>query len=277
MPDPKFLNSLFSLENKVVVVTGAAGAIPGAIADALAQAGAAVALLDIDYPKAQAHAEKIVKNGGKAIGLHADVCHRQSLETACSLVVSEVGHVDCLVNGAGGNLKQATCSDDLSFFDLPLDAWSGVLDLNLNGVLLACQAFAREITKQKQGSILNIASIAGLTPLTRSAGYCAAKAAVVNFTKWLAVHMCQEYSPRIRVNAICPGFIATAQNKYLLYDDNGQLTDRGRTILNTVPQNRFGEPAELAAATIWLLSAAAAFATGSVITIDGGFSAYSGV
>ena len=165
----------------------------------------------------------------------------------------------------------------MSFFDMPAEANKWIFDLNFMGTLLPCQVFGKEIIKQNAGSIVNIASIAGFRPLTRAAAYAAAKAAVINFTRWLAVHMCQNYSAKIRVNAIAPGFCATEQNRYLLYTKDKQLTERGRKILNSVPQNRFGQPSELIGATLWLLSDSASFATGSVVTIDGGFDAFSGV
>ena len=165
----------------------------------------------------------------------------------------------------------------MSFFEIPIEDTKWVFDLNFIGTLLPCQVFGKEIVTQDGGSIINIASVAGFRPLTRAAAYAAAKAAVINFTKWLAVHICQNYSSKIRVNAIAPGFCTTEQNRYLLFDKNGELTERGRTILSSVPQNRFGKPDELLSAAIWLLSDSASFATGSVVTIDGGFDAFSGV
>ena len=152
-----------------------------------------------------------------------------------------------------------------------------MLDLNFIGTMLPCQVFGKEIAKQKNGSIVNIASISGFRPLTRASAYAAGKAAVINFTKWLAVYICQHYSPQIRVNAIAPGFFATDQNRYLLYDDTGQLTKRGRTILEKVPQSRFGIPSELTGVLVWLLSESSSFCTGTVVTVDGGFDAFSGV
>jgi NAD(P)-dependent dehydrogenase (short-subunit alcohol dehydrogenase family) len=267
----------FSLKDKVIVLTGGGGFLMGTIAGVAARAGAKVVLLDISYESACDVADAITKDGLEAISLQADVCDKSSLQVACQAIISRFGKIDCLVNGAGGNIKEATTSDECEFFDITDDVWRKVLDLNFTGVLYACQIFGREIISQKAGSIVNIASIAGLRPLTRAAGYAAGKAAVINFTQWLSVHLCRCYSPEIRVNAVCPGFFATKQNYYLLYDANGRLTDRGKTILTSVPQKRFGRPEELAGAAIWLLSEASSFVTGSVITVDGGFSAFAGV
>lgn len=187
------------------------------------------------------------------------------------------GAIHGLVNGAGGNRPEATTSNKLSFFDIPLQEYKTVLDLNFWGTLLPCLVFGKIMADQKEGSIINITSISGLRPLTKAVAYASGKAAIINFTRWLAVYFCQEYSPNIRVNAIAPGFFITSQNKYLLFDESGKLTKRGTDILNQVPQKRFGDPAELTAAAVWLLSSSASFVTGSVVTIDGGFDSFSGV
>ena len=271
------LEELFSLKDKVVAVTGGGGFIAGTMAKTIADCGARVAVLDLSKQAAQKIVEEINLTGLDAVAFETNVLDRNSLQKACDQIVAEYGRIDCLINAAGGNKQEATTSEDMSFFDMPIEAGKWVFDLNFMGTLLSCQVFGREIVKQNSGSIINISSIAGFRPLTRAASYAAAKAAVINFTKWLAVHMCQNYSDAIRVNAIAPGFCATEQNRYLLFDKNGKLTDRGKTILKSVPQNRFGQPCELTAAAIWLLSDSASFTTGSVITIDGGFDAFSGV
>ena len=271
------LESLFSLKDKVVVLTGGGGFIAGVMARAIAQCGAKVAILDISCDAAQKVCSDIVANGNTAIALKADVLDKSSLQEACGIVLAQFGRVDCLINGAGGNKKEATTSDELSFFNIPIEANRWVFDLNFVGTLLPCQVFGKEIAKRQTGSIVNITSISGFRPLTRAAAYAAAKAAVINFTRWLSVHLAQNNSKDIRVNAIAPGFCATEQNRYLLFDKDGRLTERGRTILKSVPQNRFGEPNEIVGAAIWLLGDSASFATGSVITIDGGFDAFSGV
>jgi len=269
------LEEFFSLKDKVVVLTGAGGSLVGEMAKVTAQCEAKVALLDINQKTVLDRANELTKLGCEAIALKCDVLSKDSIESCCDQIIKHFGKIDCLVNGAGGNKKDATTSDELSFFDMPTDANKWVFDLNFMGTMLPCQVFGKEIVKQNTGSIVNIASIAGFNPLTRAAAYAAAKAAVINFTKWLAVHMCQNYSPKIRVNAIAPGFCVTEQNRYLLYTKDGQLTERGKKIIDSVPQNRFGQPPELTGAALWLLGNSALFATGSVVTIDGGFNAFS--
>lgn len=272
-----FLENLFSLKDKVVVVTGGGGCLAGAMASGAARAGARVAVLDIDSDKALKAASSILKEGNCAIALKADVQDRGSLEESREAIISYYGRIDCLINGAGGGRSNAITSETLTFFDLTAEAIQSVFDLNILGTILACQVFGREIIRQERGSILNIASVAGLRPLTRAISYSAAKAAVVNFTAWLAVHMCQNYSKGIRVNCIAPGFCLAEQNRFLLIDEKNEKTDRAKKILASVPQNRFGEPEEFVSAVLWLLSDSSTFTTGSVITIDGGFDAYSGV
>lgn len=271
------LKKLFSLDNKVFVITGGGGFLAGTMAKAITQCGAKVALLDLNLARANSLASEINREGDSALVLQADVLNRVSLEKACERIINKFGKIDGLLNGAGGNKKEATTSETLSFFDLPIEASRWVVDLNFIGTMLPCQVFGREIIKQEKGSILNIASIAGFRPLTLAPTYAAAKSAVINFTSWLAVHMCQNYSTQIRVNALAPGFCITDQNRYLLLENDGSLTPRSQTIMNTVPQRRFGEPDELVGAAIWLLSDSASFTTGSVVTIDGGFDAYCGV
>lgn len=268
---------LFSLKDKVVVITGGGGSIAGEMAKVIAQCGAKVVILDIAEEAVQKRAEEINQIGCKAIPLTCDVLNRNHLENCCKKIVDNFGKIDALINGVGGNKKEATTSENMPFFDIPAEANKWVFDLNFMGTLLPCQIFGKEIAKQNTGSIINIASIAGFKPLTRAAAYASAKAAVINFTKWLAVYMCQNCSTKIRVNAIAPGFCSTEQNRYLLYTPGGGLTERGRKILSEVPQNRFGEPYELTSLAVWLLSDSSSFATGSVITIDGGFDAFSGV
>jgi NAD(P)-dependent dehydrogenase (short-subunit alcohol dehydrogenase family) len=183
-----------------------------------------------------------------------------------------------LINAAGGNHPQATTNDDVSFFDLPDDALRFVFDLNIVGTILPSQVFGRFMAEQEEGVILNVSSMSAFTPLTRIPGYSAAKAGVSNFTQWLAVYMAQEYSPNIRVNAIAPGFFLTRQNRFLLTDeDKGELTERGKQIINHTPMDHFGTPEDLLGAVYWLLSPASAFVTGIVVPVDGGFSAFSGV
>ncbi len=201
-----------------------------------------------------------------------------SLEAAKGKTITELGEIDILINGAGGNKKEATTSQDLSFFDLPAEAVRFVFDLNFIGTFLTSQVVAKDMANRGRGVILNISSMASLSPLTKVMGYSAAKAAVNNFTQWLAVHICQNYSKNIRVNAVAPGFFLTEQNRFLLTDEKtGELTARGRTIIDHTPVGRFGNADELTGTVIWLLSDAAKFVTGVIVPVDGGFSAYSGV
>ena len=277
MIEDKLLSKMFSLSGKTIVLTGAGGILVSEMAIAAAKCGASSVIVDISKDSAEKVAKRIKDENHEAIAIQCNVLDRNNLSECCRVILDKYGKIDCLVNGAGGNRPEATTSDDLDFFDIPVEANKAVLDLNLIGTMLPCQVFGKEIAKQENGSIVNIASISGFRPLTRAPGYAAGKAAVINFTKWLAVYMCQNYSSRIRVNAIAPGFFATEQNKYLLYDDAGQLTRRGQSIIAKVPQQRFGNPGELTGALIWLLSESASFCTGTVITIDGGFDAFSGV
>jgi NAD(P)-dependent dehydrogenase (short-subunit alcohol dehydrogenase family) len=271
------LEKMFSLQGKTVVLTGGGGILLGEMAIAVSQCGANAVILDISKDAADKVAMTLKDKNANAISFQCNVLDRNNLQECCQKILDKYGKIDCLVNGAGGNRKEATTSETLSFFDIPIEAHKDVLDLNFIGTMLSCQVFGKEIAKQKYGSIVNIASISGFRPLTRASAYAAGKAAVINFTKWLAVYICQHYSPQIRVNAIAPGFFATDQNRYLLYDDAGQLTQRGHTILDKVPQSRFGIPSELTGVLIWLLSESASFCTGTVITVDGGFDAFSGV
>jgi len=262
----EYLGTLFGLAGEVAVVTGGGGVLCGAISQAMSRAGAKVAVLDLFPEAAQRVADGIIMDGGQAIAVRCDVLDKASVEA------------DILVNGAGGNKKQATTAPDLTFFDLPADAVQWVFNLNFIGTLLPSQVFGRLMADQGEGTVLNVSSMNAFRPLTRIPAYSAAKAAVSNFTQWLAVHMAQEYSPHIRVNAVAPGFFLTEQNRFLLTDEaTGELTPRGRTIIDHTPMARFGDPEDLLGTTLWLLSPASAFVTGVVVPVDGGFSAFSGV
>jgi NAD(P)-dependent dehydrogenase (short-subunit alcohol dehydrogenase family) len=269
----------FDVADKVVVLTGGAGVLCGAMARHLAGRGAKVAVLDIAAPSAQALADEINAAGGQAVGVGANVLDKASLETAAAQVVEAFGGVDVLINGAGGNKAEATAAPgERTFFDLPPDALRWVFDLNFLGTVLASQVFGALMVEQGHGVILNISSMTALRPLTRVAAYGAAKAAVSNFTQWLAVHIAQEYNPAIRVNAIAPGFFLTEQNRFLLTDEaTGDLTQRGRRIIDHTPAGRFGDPDDLFGTVVWLISDASLFVSGIVVPVDGGFSAYSGV
>jgi len=237
-----------------------------------------MAVLDIDEVAAVEVTDEIKSSQGKAIAVKCDVLDKESLVRAREEINSEFGQIDILINGAGGNKKEATTSPDLSFFDLPSDAIRFVFDLNFIGTLLPTQVFGKDMAEKGSGIILNISSMNAFRPLTKISAYSAAKAAVSNFTQWLAVHMCQNYSKDIRVNAIAPGFFLTEQNRFLLTDETtDELTDRGKTIIDHTPMGRFGEPEELIGTVMWLLSNAAKFVNGVVVPVDGGFSAFSGV
>jgi NAD(P)-dependent dehydrogenase (short-subunit alcohol dehydrogenase family) len=218
-----------------------------------------------------------VKSKRRVLCVRGDVLNAETLQEANENIKAEFGAVDVLINAAGGNHPSATTSAEVSFFDLPLDALRYVGDLNLLGTILPCQVFGRGMAERGEGVILNISSMSAFRPLTRIPAYSAAKAAVTNFTQWLAVHMAQNYSARIRVNAIAPGFFIGEQNRRLLQNEDGTLTPRGQSILAHTPMNRFGNPQDLLGATLWLISPASAFVTGVVVPIDGGFAAYSGV
>jgi len=273
------LNRAFDFTGKVAVVTGGSGVLCSTLALALGRQGAAVVVVGHTHmDKAQGVADQIAAHGGQALALQADVLSKKSLEALAQRTIEAFGRVDILINGAGGAKKEATTSDDLSFFDLPEDAVRWVFDLNFMGTFLACQVFGHFMAEQGSGCILNIASYGAIRPLTRSVAYSAAKAAVVNFTQWLAVHMSQEYSPHIRVNALMPGFFLTEQNRFLLLDErSGELTERGRRIIAHTPMGRFGQPEDLVGPALLLLSDIAPFVHGTTVTVDGGISAYGGV
>ena len=273
-----YLDKLFGLAGKVAVVTGGGGVLCGALSRALARVGVKVAVLDISRDAAQQVVDDIAAGGGEALAVRCDVLDKAAIEAAAQAVLDAFGRVDILINGAGGNKKQATTSAETSFFDLPAAAVQWVFNLNFVGALLPSQVFGKLMAEQGHGNILNISSMNALRPLTRIPAYSGAKAAVSNFTQWLAVHMAQEYSPAIRVNALAPGFFLTEQNRFLLTDEaTGELTPRGQTIIAHTPMGRFGAPEDLSGTMLWLLSPGARFVTGIVVPVDGGFSAFSGV
>ncbi len=247
------------------------------MASALAQAGAQVAILGRHLETVQTVAQSIQAQGGTALGIACDVLSRASLEQSQEQITSTLGPVDILINAAGGNSPSATTSAEQSFFDLDTQAVTHVFGLNFTGTFQSCQVFGRGMADRKQGCIVNITSMSGVRPLTRVPAYSAAKAAIVNFTQWLAVHMAQEYNPAIRVNALAPGFFLTDQNHYLMLDANEKLTPRGQTIVDHTPMGRLGTPEDLPGTLLWLVSPASAFVTGVVIPVDGGFSSFGGV
>jgi NAD(P)-dependent dehydrogenase (short-subunit alcohol dehydrogenase family) len=274
------LQDLFSLAGKVAVVTGATGVLGSEMARSLAQSGARVAVLGRRVEKANRVAQEIEVAGGQSLPLPADVLDTGQLGSARDALLERWGRVDILVNAAGGNVPEATLSDKVGVFQLPEKALRRVMDLNFLGTLLPCQIFGAamvEVADESEGCIVNISSMAASKTLTNVVGYSAAKAAVDNLTRWLAVELSRSYGPGLRVNAIAPGFFIGEQNRNLLLDEDGSPSKRGQTIIEHTPAGRFGEPHELAGTLIWLCSPASAFVNGIVVPVDGGFSAFSGV
>lgn len=273
--DPKLA---YDMNGKTIAVTGGGGVLCGAMARAFAACNANVVLLDRDLALAGKVLDSLKGTQGRHSAVAIDVLDVEKVRAAADQVKAEYGEIYGLVNGAGGNNPKATTNPEQSFFDIPPEAFQFVSNLNLMGTVLPSQAFGKIMAAQKQGVILNVSSMNAFRPLTRIPAYSAAKAAVSNFTQWLAVHLAQEYSPDIRVNAVAPGFFLTDQNRFLLTDkETGKLTPRGQKILSATPMARFGSPDDLLGATLWLMSESARFVTGIVVPVDGGFSAYSGV
>jgi NAD(P)-dependent dehydrogenase (short-subunit alcohol dehydrogenase family) len=272
------VRALFDLTGKTVVLTGGTGVLGSEMARALASCDANVVLLGRKLDRAHALIQSFAQGKGRHRALPADVLDRAAVAQAAESVHQEYGRVDALVNGAGGNDPRATTNPENRFFDIPVESFQQVLTLNLIGTVIPTQAFGRLMAAQKDGVILNVSSVNASRPLTRIAAYSAAKAGISNFTQWLAVHMAQEYSPNIRVNALMPGFFLTEQNRFLLTDQKtGALTARGQKIMDHTPMGRFGNPDDLSGALLWLLSPASRFVTGVVVPVDGGVTAYSGI
>ena len=271
------LQTLFDVRGLTAVITGGSGQLGRTMAQALAQAGVRVAIISLHAETSGTVAEAIQESSGQALGIACDVLDRVALERTLERVTSTFGPVDILINAAGGNQPQATTTAEQTFFDLDMQAVNSVFGLNFAGTFQCCQVFGRGMAARGQGCIVNVASMNALRPLTRIPAYSAAKAAVANFTQWLAVHMAQEYSPRIRVNALAPGFFLTEQNRFLLIDADGNLTPRGQAIMSHTPAGRLGKPEDLVGTLLWLVSPASAFVTGIVVPVDGGFSSFSGV
>ncbi len=272
------MQDLFELRNKSIVITGGAGVLCGAMALELARRGAKIGVADYDEFRAIALSRTIESEGRTALPLKLNALDRSSVEQAVQKAVRQFGQIDVLINGAGGNKKDATCSPPVTFFDLPDSAIRAVFDLNCMGTIIPSQIVGQHMADRGEGVMINISSMNAFRPLTNIAAYSGAKAAISNFTQWLAAYMAQRHSPRIRVNAIAPGFFLTEQNRFLLTDEKtGELTARGKTILDHTPMRRFGEPGDLIGTIIWLISEASRFVTGIVVPVDGGFSAFSGV
>jgi len=274
----KKITKSYDFSGKTVVITGGTGVLGGEIACALVGLGANVAALDRNPNIPKEYQAPMDAGPGKYLVIFGDVLDLKILNEAKDAIESHFGPVDILINAAGGNMAGATTGVDRTFFDIPQEALSFVFNLNIIGTILPSQVFGKGMVDREEGIILNVSSMAAFRPMTRVLGYAAAKAGVSNFTQWLAVHMAQEYSPNIRVNAIAPGFFLTKQNYYLLMEEDDQtLTQRGRQIIDHTPMGRFGNPDDLIGAVTWLLSPMSSFVTGTVVAIDGGFSAFSGV
>lgn len=272
------LMAMYDFTGKTFAVTGGAGALGSDVVVALAGCGANVMILDLRLESVPAIEERLGAHAGRVDAFQVDVMNRDSLTAAGAAIDQRFGPLYGLVNAAGGNSPKATVSPDMSFFDIPDEGMRFVLDLNLLGTIMPCQVLAKQFVDTGEGVILNYSSMNAFRPLTNIAAYSAAKAAVTNFTAWLAVHMAQNYSGKIRVNAIAPGFFIGEQNRFLLVDrDTGGLTARGQKVIDHTPMGRFGVPEDLLGTVMWLLSPAAAFVTGITVPVDGGFSAYAGV
>lgn len=271
------MNELFDIKGKVAVITGASGVLGGSIARSFAQQGAKIVALGTKQEKIDATVADLKVLGAEAIGFVCDVLNVEALKTVADAVVSEWGKVDILLNIAGGNLPGATLMPDQEFFDMDLADWNKVTQLNMNGTVYPSYVFGKIMAAQKSGSIVNVSSMAALQSMTRVPGYSAAKAAVGNFTQWLAMEMAMKYGDGIRVNAIAPGFFIGEQNRKVLINPDGSLTDRSLKVIANTPMRRFGDINELNGAVQFLCSDAASFITGAVIPVDGGFSTFSGV
>lgn len=268
---------LFSLTNKSAIITGGTGVLGQAMVGGLAAAGASVAILGRRKDVAERLAQKVTSAGGNAIAVVADVLDHDQLVKARESVLREFKTIDILVNAAGGNMPGAVIALNENFFDLNLEDFKKVIDLNLLGTVMATQVFSEDMAKRKRGTIINIASMAAFRPITRVVGYSAAKAAVENFTQWMAIEMAKKFGEGIRVNAISPGFFLTEQNRTLLENPDGTFTARGQAAINHTPFGRFGKPGELVGTLVWLCSDASAFVTGVNVPVDGGFNVYCGV
>ena len=272
-----YINQLFNLGDKTAIITGGSGILGSEIAKGLLSAGANVILLGTHQEKLNLKVKELSGFDGTVIGLECNVLDKKRIHEVNDIVLEKFGHIDILINAAGGHVPGAVIGVDQSIFDLQIEEFEKVTDLNLNGTVLPTLIFGKSIAEQKKGSIINISSMASFRAISRAVGYSAAKAAVDNFTRWMAVEMAQKFGNGIRVNAIAPGFLLTSQNKELLTHPDGSLTERGEKIISMTPFKRFGEPDELIGTILWLASDASTFVTGTIIPIDGGFSIYSGV
>ena len=270
-------NSLFNLSGKIIAFSGATGVLGEAMSRYLAKEGATILILGRNEVKIEDLIVKIKSEGGKAEGFQCDVTDEDQVKKAAEEVKKAVGSIDILINAAGGNMPGAVIRPDQKFLYLDAKALKKVMDLNYLGTVLPTKHFLPLMLAQNKGNIINISSMAASRPMTRVMGYASAKAAIDNLTKWLAVELAKKHGPDFRVNAIAPGFFLTEQNRTLLTENDGSLTSRGNQIIEHTPMDRFGKPEDLFGALQWLCSDASAFVTGTIIPVDGGFSAFSGV
>jgi NAD(P)-dependent dehydrogenase (short-subunit alcohol dehydrogenase family) len=269
------MKDLFSVKGKVILITGGSGILGESMVHHFAEQGAKVVILDRNEDAGKTLQDAVQANGSDAWFLYTDVLNKEVLEKNYTDIMAKYGRIDILINGAGGNMPGATIAPDKTIFDLEIDAFKKVVDLNLFGTILPSMIFSKAMVEQKKGSIINIASESAIRPLTRVAGYGTAKAAVVNFTKYLAGELATKFGEGLRVNAIAPGFFLTEQNRNLLTNPDGSYTDRAKAILAHTPFRRFGEADELLGTLQWLASDASGFVTGTLTVIDGGFDAFS--
>ena len=271
------MNEQFSIKGKVAVITGASGVLGGSVARCFVTEGAKVVALGTKQEKIDKTVADLVALGGEAIGVVANVLDIEALQKIADAVVEKWGRIDILLNIAGGNVPGATLAPDQEFFDMKIADWDKVTQLNMNGTVFPSYVFGKIMAAQKSGSIVNVSSMAALQSMTRVPGYSAAKSAVGNFTQWLAMEMAMKYGDGIRVNAIAPGFFIGEQNRAVLLNPDGSLTDRSLKVMANTPMRRFGDINELNGAVQFLCSEAASFITGVVLPVDGGFSTFSGV
>jgi NAD(P)-dependent dehydrogenase (short-subunit alcohol dehydrogenase family) len=272
------LTAMYDFTGKTFAVTGGGGALGGDVVTALAGCNANVMILDRSLARLDAIKESLGPAASRVDGFQVDVMKRESLEAAGAAIKERFGILYGLVNAAGGNSPKATVSPTMSFFDIPEEGMRFVLDLNVLGTIMSCQILAKQMVEAGEGVILNYSSMNAYRPLTNVAAYSASKAAITNFTAWLATYLAQNFSGKIRVNAIAPGFFLGEQNRFLVQDkDTGGWTARGQKIVDHTPMGRFGNPEDLLGCVLWLLSPAASFVTGITVPVDGGFSAYAGV
>lgn len=271
-----YINSLFGVEKKVIVITGGSGIIATALAEGFLKSGANVILLSRNEDKLKKICDSF-KELGNIDYFKCDVLKEDEVNNSKEWILQKYGRIDVLINGAGGNLPESTLKPEENIFDLSFEGFKKAVDLNLHGTVLPTLKFGEPMAKNGSGSIINISSMASIRAITRVVGYSAAKAAVDNFTRWMAMELALKFGDGLRVNAIAPGFLLTNQNRNLLTNVDGSLSDRGKSIIKMTPFRRFGQPEELVGTVIWLASDASKFVTGAVIPVDGGFSIFSGV